>query len=188
MYSESVIGESITLGLLLLVNAAGVLMVLFQLPGTWLILTATGVAFWLLRDSQILGWWLVAVLLVLAILGEIVETASGAIGSRRSGGSRRGALLSVPTAIVGAAVGAAVAGSLTLAFLWVVPVWLVIVMAGGALGAAAGAALGDRLAGRTWTDAGRAGYGAAMGRLWGTVGKLLIAAVMWAAVVTAIFV
>lgn len=180
-------GDILILALLLLVNAVGVLAVLFQLPGTWLILAATGGAAWLLRDSQTFGWWTLGILLALAILGEIVETASGAIGSRSTGGSRSAAWLSIPFAIVGATLGASLAGSLSLAIVWIAPVWLVIVLAGGALGAAGGAILGDRLSGRSWEDSRRAGLGAAVGRLGGTVGKLAVAAVMWLVVVVAIF-
>jgi uncharacterized protein YqgC (DUF456 family) len=182
------LAQALVLGPLLLVNAVGVVLVLFQMPGTWLILGATGVAGWILREQQVLGWWTLGILLGLAVVGEIVETLSGAVGSRRSGGSRRGALLSIVTGIVGATVGASLAGSLTLGIAWAVPVWLLIVLAGGAVGAALGALGGDRLAGRSWPDATRAGVGAAVGRLGGTAGKVVVAALMWLVVLVAIFV
>lgn len=170
---------------LLLVNALGVVLVLFQLPGTWLMLVATGLAAWSLGDRSPFGVWLVVALAVLAVLGEVVETAAGAIGSRRAGGSRRGAVLSVLTAIAGATVGASLAGSLSLAILWLVPAWLAIVLAGAAVGAGVGSIVGDRLAGRTWRESGRSGLGAAVGRLGGTGGKLAIAAAMWLTVALA---
>jgi uncharacterized protein YqgC (DUF456 family) len=173
---------------LLLVSAIGVLAVLFQLPGTWLMLFATAIAAWLLRHDATLGWWSLGTLLALALLGEVIETASGAVGSRRAGGTRKGAWLSVPAAIAGAAIGASLAGSLALALIWIVPAWLLIVLAGGLVGAAAGAMLGDRLEGRPWADARRTGVGAALGRLWGTVGKLGVAALMYIVIVASIFV
>lgn len=177
--------QAIVLSLLLIVNGLGVVAVLFQLPGTWLILAATALSTWLLRGQGTFGWWTLGALLALAVLGEIVETTSGAIGSRRAGGSRRGALLSIPAAIAGAAIGASLAGSLALPFLWIVPAWLAIVLAGGAVGAAAGALFGDRLAGRSWSGSRRAAVGAALGRLGGTAGKLVVAAAMWIVVVGA---
>jgi uncharacterized protein YqgC (DUF456 family) len=179
--------EVVVLMLLLLVNALGVVAVLFQLPGTWVIVAATALAGWILRDQAVFGWWTIGILLGLALIGEIVETLSGAVGSRRWGGSRRGALFSIPTAIAGATVGAAIAGSLALPLVWLVPAWLAIVLAGGAVGAAGGAVLGDRLVGRSSLEARRAGFGAAVGRLGGTVAKVLVAAVMWGTVVAAIF-
>jgi len=179
-------GATLILGMLLVINATGVALVLFQLPGTWLILIATGIAAWLLHGQDTFGPWSLGTLLVLAIVGEAVETASGAVGSHRFGGTRTGSLLSILTAIVGATIGASLAGSLTLTFVWALPVWLLIVLAGGAVGAAAGAVVGDRMAGRSWADARRAGAGAALGRLVGTAGKLLVAAAMWACVLAAI--
>jgi hypothetical protein len=179
--------ESLTLALLLLLNAAGVVLVLFQLPGTWLILIATGIVAWLLREPNIFGPWTLLVLLLLAVLGEVLETASGAVGARRSGGSPHGAWGSVLIGIAGATVGASVAGSLTLPWIWIAPAWLAIVLAGAVVGAGAGAILGDRMAGRSWASARRAGVGAALGRLGGTVGKLFVAAAMWLVVLVAIF-
>lgn len=178
--------DALILGSLLLINTVGVILVLFQLPGTWLILVSTGIASWLLRDQGTIGAWTLGALMALAIAGEAVETVSGALGSRRFGGSRGGAYLSILTGIVGATIGASLAGSFTLAFFWAVPAWLLIVLAGGAVGAAAGAIAGDRLAGRNWPDARRAGLGAAIGRMGGTAGKVLIAVAMWIGVVAAI--
>jgi len=150
------------LGPLLLINAIGVLMVLFQLPGTWVILGASGLAAWLLWDQGTFGWWTLGLLLILAVVGEVIETAGGAIGSRQAGGSRRGAFLSIALAIAGAAVGGSVGGTVALPFWWAVPGWLLAVLLGAAVGAALGAVVGDRIAGRRWKEAGRAGVGAAM--------------------------
>jgi uncharacterized protein YqgC (DUF456 family) len=162
--------------------------VLFQLPGTWLILVATGVGAWVLREPGFFGPWTFVVLLLLAVLGEVLETASGAVGARRSGSSSHGAWLSILIGIAGATVGASIAGSLTLPWIWIAPAWLVIVLVGAVVGAAVGAILGDRMVGRSWASARRAGFGAALGRLGGTVGKLLVAVSMWLVVVVAIFV
>ena len=176
------------LALLLLVNGAGVVMVVFQLPGTWVMLAGTGLVAWVLWDDGYFGWWTLGLLLALAILGEVVETASGAVGSRRAGGSRRGAVLSIGLGIVGAVVGGSVAGALALPIAWAVPAWLLSVIGGAAVGAAAGAMLGERWAGQPWTQVRRAGVGAAIGRIGGTLGKICIAAAMWVVVLVSVFV
>lgn len=180
--------EALVLGSLLLVNALGVLLVLFQLPGTWLILVATGGAAAALWTRGTFGWWSLGILLGLAILGEIVEGGSSAFASQRAGGSKRGALFSILTGIVGAAIGGAIAGTFAIAFILAVPLWLAIVLIGGAVGAGIGAMLGDRLAGRSWEDARKSAIGAGFGRLWGTLGKLIVAMTMWVTVLIAILV
>jgi hypothetical protein len=53
---------------------------------------------------------------------------------------------------------------------------------GGALGAFAGAYLGEAWTGRSEEERRAAGRGAFSGRLWGTVGKLAIGAIMLAIV------
>ena len=180
--------DSLILGVLLLINALGVLLVLFQLPGTWLMVVATGGAAAALWTRGTFGWWSLGILLGMAILGELVEGGASALASRRAGGSTRGAVFSILTGIAGAAIGAARAGTFGLALVWAVPLWLAIVVIGGAVGAGIGAMLGDRLAGRSWEDARKSAIGAGFGRLWGTLGKLIVALAMWVTVLIAIIV
>ena len=171
--------DSLILGVLLLINALGVLLVLFQLPGTWLMVVATGGAAAALWTRGTFGWWSLGILLGMAILGELVEGGASALASRRAGGSTRGAVFSILTGI---------AGTFALALIWAVPLWLAIVVIGGAVGAGIGAMLGDRLAGRSWEDARKSAIGAGFGRLWGTLGKLIVALAMWVTVLIAIIV
>ena len=75
--------------LLLLVNAGGVVLVLLQLPGTWLMLAATaGVAAWRWEHQLITVWTLIA-LTLLALLGELVEFLGPAWGAAKEKTSRR---------------------------------------------------------------------------------------------------
>ena len=161
---------------LVLVNAAGVVMVALQLPGTWVMLLATAAAAWWgwapAPADRWIGWFTLASLLALAVLGEVVEAVAGAMGSRRAGGTRRGALLAIAGGVAGA-----VAGTFAL------PVPIVGTLVGASLGAGAGSMLGDAWAGRTLGEVWAAGKGAAVGKLAGSVGKLVIAAVMFAWVV-----
>ena len=168
----------LAVALLLLVNAAGVVLTALQLPGNWLIVLATAVfawVYWGLPGERVLGWWALAVVLGLAALGELLEFIAGALGARTGGGSKRGALLSMPAAVAGA-----ILGSL------LIPVPIVGTLIGAAVGAAAGSLGGDRWAGRSWRHAARGATGAAVGKVTGTVLKLAVAVAMWLTVAAAL--
>ncbi len=168
----------VVLVVLWLVNAVGVVMVALQLPGTWLMLLATGLVAWWqwdgLPEQRLIGWWVLASLLALAVLGEIVEAVAGALGARKAGGTKRGALLAIVGGIAGA-----IAGT------FLIPIPIIGTLLGAALGAGAMSMLGDKWAGRSYGDAFRAGRGAAVGKFAGSVGKLVIAAAMWVVVFVA---
>ncbi len=160
--------------LLLLVNAAGVVLTALQLPGNWLIVLATALFAWAYwgpaepPDARLIGWYPLVILLGLALLGELLEFLAGALGTRSGGGSKRAALVSIPASIAGALLGS-----------FLIPVPIVGTLVGAALGAAAGAFLGDKWAGRPWSHAFKGATGAAVGRLTGTVLKLIIAAALF---------
>lgn len=163
--------------LVILLNLAGVIMVLLQLPGTWLILLCTGTWAWWYWDQQAMSFWTLGALLALAILGEIVETFSGMVTSRKIKASKRSMILGLVGGITGAIVGT---GS--------IPVPLFGTLIGACIGAGIGAMLGDHWAGRNWQEVRLAGKAAVHGRLWGTVGKVIIAAIMWLIATVAILV
>ena len=164
---------------LLLVNAAGVVMVALQLPGTWLMLLATAAAAWWgwspEPELRWIGWSTLASLGALALLGEVVEAVAGAMGSRKAGGTRRGALLAIAGGIVGA-----IGGTFAL------PVPIVGTLIGASVGAGAGSMLGDAWAGRDFASVWAAGKGAAIGKFAGSIGKLGIALAMFVLVLGAI--
>ena len=165
-------------GALLVINAIGVVLVALQLPGTWLIGLATGAAAWWGWSAdptmRWIGWWTLAALLVLAIVGEIVEAAAGAAGSRVAGGTRRGAVLAIVGGVAGAIAGTPL-----------IPIPIVGTLIGASLGAGAGSVLGDLWAKQPVAQSFKAGGGAAVGKFTGAVIKLGIAAVMWAWVAVA---
>ncbi|MEM1213008.1 MAG: DUF456 domain-containing protein [Planctomycetota bacterium] len=163
--------------LLTLVNAVGVVLVLLQLPGTWLIVAATAGFAWATWDDGVVGWLTLASLLTLAILGEILETVLAGAASRKAGGTRRGAVLAILLGIPGA-----IAGSL------LIPIPIVGTLLGAALGAALGSLLGDLTARRPLRQATRAARGAAVGKLTGSAAKLAIALLMLALSITALLI
>lgn len=162
--------------LLLLVNAGGVVLVLLQLPGTWLMLAATVAMAWWRWEHQLITVWALIALTVLALLGELVEFLGPAVGAAKEKSSRRAVVLAVIGAVVGA-----IAGTVLLAFL---PVLGTLI--GAVVGSGGGSMLGDMWAGREWEPALRAGKGAAIGRFWGALGKLVIAVAMWVVVAVAL--
>jgi uncharacterized protein len=151
---------------------------LVALPGNWVVLGAVALFAWLLPESEGRGitWTTVFVLLGLAIAGEIVEFLAGAAGAARQGASRRAIALSIVGAIVGSVVGLGIGTP--------IPILGSLIMAvlGGAAGAFAGAYLGEVWKGRDEPERLAAGRGAFIGRIWGTVGKLAVGAVMLAIV------
>jgi len=160
--------------LLTLFNIAAWVATLFSLPGNWLVLGAT-VLFALFANvpgELGIGWTMVIIVAVLAVVGELIEFAAGAMGAAKVGGSRRSILLSLVGTLLGSIFGAVVSAP--------VPVIGPIIgaLAGGAFGAFAGAYLGEAWLGRSSRESFAVGKGAMIGRLLGTVGKLAIGIVM----------
>jgi uncharacterized protein YqgC (DUF456 family) len=151
------------------------------MPGNWLMVAVVALYGVLVPgDSPAsLGWKTVVTLGVLAALGEILELVAGAAGTARLGGTRRGAAMALAGSVVGSILGmfvglpVPVVGSLLAAVLF------------AALGATVGAIIGEIRAGQTFAQGWRIAQGAFWGRLTGTLGKLLIGAIMIAVVIAA---
>jgi uncharacterized protein YqgC (DUF456 family) len=157
----------------------GWLLNLVALPGNWLIVGGAALFAGLITEEPGRGvaWRTVIALVVLAIIGEFVEFAAGAAGAAKQGASRRAIALSMVGAIIGSIVGLSIGVP--------IPVVGSLVMAlfGGAAGAFAGAYLGEAWKGRDEPARTAAGRGAFFGRIWGTVGKFAVGAIMLGVVV-----
>lgn len=136
--------------LLVIVGIAG--SILPALPGLPLVFGGLFLAAWL-GDFQQVGWFTLGLLGALALLAMAVDFLASLLGTRRVGASG--------LAVLGAAVGT-VAG-------------LFFGLVGLLLGPFAGALGGELLAGRGFEQAARAGAGAWLGFLVGTVAKLGLA-------------
>lgn len=147
---------------------------LVGLPGNWLIAGCAALFAWLVSQDPSRGitWTAVAVLAGLAVLGEVVEFAAGAAGAAKQGASKRSVALAMLGAVVGSILGIAVGAP--------IPILGSFVMAlvGGGAGAFFGAYLGEAWKGRPHEARIAAGRGAFTGRIWGTVGKLAVGAIM----------
>ncbi len=171
--------------LLIVVLLAGWLLTLLGMPGNWLMVVATAIYAFLTsaQSHAAVGWKVVVLLVVLAALGEVIELMAGATGAARAGGSRRAAILALLGSIGGAMFGI-VAGLPVVPILFAGPIIAALLFAG--LGAMAGAILGEIWAGRNLDASWQVGRAAFWGRLLGTLGKLLIGAVMVAVVLAAL--
>ena len=155
-----------------------ILLIPFGLPGLWMLL---GFAVLVeLGDTVVVpspeettfGWGLLAVCGGLGVVGEVIEAAAGAAGTRLGGGTRRG----MWGAILGGLVGAVV-------FTLILPIPLVGTLVGALIGTFAGAYIaevtGENAHQRATAENLRGAFAATVGRLAGTLGKLIIATVIW---------
>jgi uncharacterized protein YqgC (DUF456 family) len=173
-------------GAILLLLVALILWALnfLSLPGNWLVLLAAGIyAYFIPSEMRTdVSWWALSALLVLAVLGELIEFAAGAVGTAKAGGSRRGAALAVVGSLMGGIFGLFVALPIPL----VGPILGALLF--GGLGALGGAVLGEQWKGKDLDESLRIGQAAFWGRLFGTLGKVLAGAVMLAVLLVAFFV
>ena len=153
---------------LMLINAVGVVLTAVNLPGNWLILLATAVVAWWRWEHQSITVSAMLMLLGLAMVGELLELLATTGGARGGGAGKKGMI----GALIGSLVGAVLGQIL-------IPIPLVGLLIGACLGAAVFAMAIELGAGRTWRDSGRAATGAAMGRLAGTVAKVVVGVAMW---------
>lgn len=165
-------------GLLFIANVACWLATIFTLPGNWAMLALAALCAVFLPEAEgtALGftWTAVIVLLVLASLGELIEFLASAAGAAKQGASRRAMALSLAGAAVGSVTGAIVGVPIPV----VGPI--IAAIGGGALGAFGGAYLGEYWKGRANHERLSISKGAMIGRVLGTVGKLIVGGVMLA--------
>jgi len=149
-------------------------LVVIQLPGTWIVLgLATLVHWadmlWIAPDSSSAwGWWAIGIGAGLALFGEVVEFAAGALGAKAGGGSKRSAW----GAIIGGFIGAII-GSILLPIIGT----LIGAIVGCFLGALLGEMSGQNAS--TAKESVKPAIGATIGRVLGTTCKVLIGVLVW---------
>jgi uncharacterized protein len=161
---------------LLAINALWLLVVVFGLPGTWLMVASTALFAWWKWDQGIFSKWTLILIVLLAVLGELIEFFAGVAGAKKTGGSRRGALGALIGALVGAVVGTIL-----------IPVPVLGTLIGSCLGAAAGAWGFELLGGRKMPQAVNVGVGAGIGRFLGTFLKFILGLLIWSIIAVAAF-
>jgi uncharacterized protein YqgC (DUF456 family) len=156
-----------------LIIAAGMIMILFGLPGCWIIL-ADALVYGLITRFEQVTLWVLLLLLVMASAAEGLEFIAGIYGTKYYGASRRG----IAGAIVGAIIGAILMSPL---------LFLIGAVLGAFVGAFLGASLVEYLNDRNYKRALRAGMGAFLGKLGGILAKEIAAVAMLGILIYFIF-
>ncbi len=167
---------------LIVVLVACCVLTLIGLPGNWMMVIAVAIYSFLMPvDSPaVLGWKVLLALVILAVVGEIVELLAAAAGTARAGGSRRSALLALAGSVAGGILGLFIGVPIPI----IGSLFAALLFAG--LGAMVGGILGEMWGGQSLELSWQVGKAAFQGRLLGTLGKLLVGAVMIIVVVAAL--
>ncbi|HTR21977.1 MAG TPA: DUF456 domain-containing protein [Gemmatimonadales bacterium] len=147
------------LALLLLSLLAGLALIPLGLPGLWLMALGVVGYGWLTGFVGVSSAT-IAIVVGLALLGELVEWGLGFQLAKRYGGSRQAGWGALLGGLVGAFVG--------------VPLPIIGSVIGAFLGSCAGAAAFEYLHSRDSASAWRAGWGALVGRSLVTAGKVAL--------------
>jgi len=164
--------------LFVLLGAGCLVLIIFSLPGTWIMLGLAAIIevcdrFYLPEgDRQTFEWWVLIACVALAAAGELLEFAASAAGAKRGGATRRGMIF----ALIGG-----ILGGIFLTFLLPIPV--VGSLIGAIIGTFAGAVVGEmtHLEARTLSGSIKPAIGATIGRVLGTMSKIGIATAVWIA-------
>ncbi|HVT80635.1 MAG TPA: DUF456 domain-containing protein [Phycisphaerae bacterium] len=162
--------------LVVILTLAAVALNVISLPGNWLILLAG------LILSACYGWdkphWaILPVILIILLLAEIIEFASGIVGAKKFGASRAAAWAAVAGTMLGGLIGIP-----PLAFLLGIDHLI-----GAVLGAFLGAWIVELIRQRPLKEASLAALGAGLGRGVGIVTKIGAGLVAWVVLTVAAF-
>jgi len=164
--------DYVLLALYILVSLAGLVSLVFGLPGTFVILGASVLYGWYGGFSEITVR-VIIILVVLALAGELIEFLLGILGSKKYESSNRAIVGSIIFGIIGAVMGA--------------PFFFGIgAVIGAFAGAFAGAILMELSQGKKMDEAIKSGWGAFLGRVAGTISKGAVGIAMIAITVLAV--
>ncbi len=164
--------DYVLLAFYILVSLAGLVSLVFGLPGTFIILGASVLYGWYGGFSEITVR-VIIILVVLALAGELIEFLLGILGSKKYESSNRAIVGSIIFGIIGAVMGA--------------PFFFGIgAVIGAFAGAFAGAILMELLQGKKMDEAIKSGWGAFLGRVAGTISKAAVGIAMIAITVLAV--
>lgn len=163
------------LGLIFFILAllVGLTLIIFGIPGTFVIVAAALVYGLITKFAEINAVTLL-LLLGIALLGELVEFVSGMYGARKLGASKLGMGFALAGGLVGGIFGT-----------MVYPVVGTII--GILSGTFCGGVLGEKMLKKELAPSLKAGFGAFIGRLGGTFAKLALGIIMVAIILSKIF-
>lgn len=149
-------------------------------PGNWLIALSAGLWAWLGPIDFGYHWLIVLAVAALALIGEGLEFGAAVVGTKKFGGSKLGAGLSLVGSIIGGLSGVVL-----------LPIPVVGLIVGpilfACIGALVGAAIGEKINGKPMTESMKIGGAAAAGRFVGTLGKLAMGSAMIVVTLIAMF-
>lgn len=166
----------VELSILVLLNLVWLMLVLFGLPGNWLIVLSTSLFAWWTWDRGVFSGWTLIAIAVLAALGELIEFLGGLVGARRAGASWRASLAGILGAVLGA-----LGGTIML------PVPVVGTIVGACVGVGMAVWLVETSRGERPELSHRRAVGAGMGELIGILSKFVVGVVIWLVVAIAAF-
>ena len=159
---------------LIVINTICLGLVLLRLPGVWLMVLSTALVAWWRWDEAMFSIWTLIAILILALISEVLEFAAGVVGTRKAGGSRRGAAVSIVGGITGAIIGT-----------MLIPIPVLSSVIGAIIGAAMGAWGTELLIGREMREAVKSGAGAGAGTLAGVLIKMAFGILVWVIIAVA---
>ena len=138
-------------------------------PGNWIMLVFASFYSWLMPNESPydFGIFIILIVLIFAIIGEVLEFFTGAISTKKAGGTKRGMWFSVIGSIIGSLAGIFVGipipiiGSLIAALLF------------SGAGALLGAYYGEKVEGKNSKDAWKVGISSFTGRILGSLFKII---------------
>ena len=162
--------------ILIFLNAFWLMLVVFGLPGNWLIVISTCLFAWWRWEDGVFSIYTLLLITILAVLGELVEFFAGIGGARRAGAGWRGALGALAGAITGAVIGT-----------FLIPLPFLGTLIGVCVGAGLGALGLELAAGRKMEESVRSGMGAGLGVFLGVTSKFVLGVIIWFIVAVAAF-
>lgn len=159
---------------LILINLFCLLLVVFMVPGNWLMIIATSLFAWWRWEDGFISIYTLAGITALAILGELFELLGGASAAKSAGASFWGSVAAICGAIGGAVVGT-----------FLIPVPVLGTLLGSSIAAAAMAVIVSGSAGHKRPM--RLAVTTGLGQFFGTGVKLIMGAVIWIVVAVAAF-
>ena len=161
--------------LMVLLNVVWLLISLIGVPGNWLMIGAAAGLTWLYHGERaVFHTYTFVAVVAMAVVGEIVELAAGAVGARKFGGTAWSSVGALFGGVLGAIVGSIL-----------LPV--IGTIGGAAIGAFSGAAGMEMASGRTRDESVRAGKGAALGHVTGNLSKFALGCLIWLTLAVAVF-
>jgi len=162
--------------ILALLNAVWLVLVLFGLPGNWLIVISTWLFAWWQWDEGVFSIYTLVAIVVLAVVGELFEFFGGMRGAKRAGASWPGSIAALAGAIMGAIIGT-----------FLIPMLLLGTLLGACIGAALGAWALEFSRGKKMEQSVRYAVGAGLGEFLGITSKFALGIVIWFIVFVAAF-